>query len=240
MTGRTIIPTANGFGWTSEIPNPITVRFLEFIAQQEVVSPAVIDIGVGLGVATLPALRAGAFVIANDISEEHLYLVGARASTEGFHDRIRLLKAKLPNLPKIEPVDAVHCSNVLHFLSTEEILLAANWMFRFVRPDGHIFIQTISPFAGHFRDFLPVYNYRKRNCVEFAGEMTNAKSFVLPTLREMIPIFINVMESEFLASIFSKVGFKIIYCDYYSRAGLPEPCRLDGRENLGLVAFRPR
>jgi 2-polyprenyl-3-methyl-5-hydroxy-6-metoxy-1,4-benzoquinol methylase len=230
------IPTANGFGWTSDIPNPITRKFLDFISERR--SPSVIDIGVGLGVASLPAMRAGAFVIANDISEEHLKHVGVLANVEGFSDRVQLLNAALPKLPELKPLDAVHCSNVLHFLSAAELMKAAKWMFRSTIPGGSVFIQTLSPFAGHFRNFLPVYVSRKQKGDEWPGEIVAAKDFVLPSLRHMTPDFMHVLESEYLAKVFADAGFQIAFCDYYTRPGLPEPCRFDGRENLGLVAHR--
>jgi hypothetical protein len=61
--GRNLIPTVNGFGWTSDVPNQITCKFLEFISDRQ--SRIVIDIGASLGVASLQAMRAGAFVIVN-------------------------------------------------------------------------------------------------------------------------------------------------------------------------------
>jgi 2-polyprenyl-3-methyl-5-hydroxy-6-metoxy-1,4-benzoquinol methylase len=233
-----LIPITNGFGWTSAIPNQITVEFLKFIGERRSLSPIVIDIGVGLGVAALPALRAGAVVVANDISEAHLNHVCELATAEGFSKKIRPLNAALPKLPEIKGLSAVHCSNVLHFLSSSEIREAAKWMFNSTMPGGRIFIQTLSPYAGHFQMYLPIYESRKQRKERWPGEISGAKNFVIASLRDMTPDFMHVMEIEYLSSLFSDAGFEVIYCDYYSRHGLPEPCRLDGRENLGLISVR--
>ena len=64
------VKTQNGCGWTTDQSNPITDEMLEFIAASE--SPTILDIGAAYGVATLPALRAGATVVANDIESSHL------------------------------------------------------------------------------------------------------------------------------------------------------------------------
>jgi 2-polyprenyl-3-methyl-5-hydroxy-6-metoxy-1,4-benzoquinol methylase len=236
---KDIIPIANAYGWTSDIPNLITVRFLDFTVAMS--SPAiVVDIGVGLGVATLPALRAGAFVIVNDISLEHLSHVGALAAAEGFSGRFRLLQAALPDLPEVEPLDAVHCSNVLHFLSGAQLFQAVRWMYHNTKPGGHVFVQTMSPFSGHYQKYLPAYEERKQANDEWPGEISDAKNFVLPSLRDMTPNFVHVMDRDVISQLFKSIGFIVNFCEYYSRRGLPELCRLDGRENLGLIAVRPK
>ncbi len=86
-----LIPMANRFGWTSDVPNPITCKFLNFISERQ--SPIVIDIGAGFGVASLPVMQAGAFVIVNDLSDEHLNQVARQAEKEAYLDRFQLLKA---------------------------------------------------------------------------------------------------------------------------------------------------
>ncbi len=56
-TVNSIIPIANRCGWTSDIPNPMTCRFLELIRGLN--DPIVIDIGAGYGVASIPATELG-------------------------------------------------------------------------------------------------------------------------------------------------------------------------------------
>jgi predicted RNA methylase len=72
LTESEIVPTHNGYGWTSTVPNQITVALVEWLSSLEQEAPLVLDIGAGLGVGTFPALETGARVIALDIEASHL------------------------------------------------------------------------------------------------------------------------------------------------------------------------
>ncbi len=214
----------------------MTCRWLDYLNTLE--GPLTIDIGAGFGVGTIPALESGAQVIANDIAEDHLNHIAAVAERKGLGDKLQLLKARLPRLPPLKAVDAIHASNVLHFLSGIEMIEGAMWMADVLRPGGKAFIQTLSPFAGHFQRFSAEYDQRKRGGILWPGEINGAQDYVDQTVREMTPEFMHVLESSTAIKIFSEAGFVIEYCDYYTRPGLPVVCRLDGRENLGLVAVK--
>jgi SAM-dependent methyltransferase len=105
-------------------------------------------------------------VIANDIADEHLRAIATLAERERERERKRLrnnlelLKASLPTLPSVQPLDAVQASYVLHFLSGPEMQEAARWMANVLKPRGWKLVQTISPFAGHFRRFHSEYSTR--------------------------------------------------------------------------------
>jgi SAM-dependent methyltransferase len=231
-----LIPTENGFGWTSTIPNPITCRFLSDIERQ--FRPRVIDIGAGFGVATLPALAAGAYVIANDISSAHLEAIEIQARSTDARDRLTTLKAALPHLPYLEGLDAVHASNVLHFLTGAEMIEAARWMWRSLKPNGRAYVQVQSPWIGHYQAFLPEYHRRKALHLRWPGEMHDARRFAAPEIRDITPEFGHVVEAEVARQLFEQAGFDVEYCEYYRRPGLPKVCWLDGRENLGMIAAK--
>ena len=72
MSHSDIVYTHNGLGWTSTIPNQITCEWLDFIHKGQEQPMRVLDIGAGFGVASIPALKHGARVIANDIERSHL------------------------------------------------------------------------------------------------------------------------------------------------------------------------
>jgi SAM-dependent methyltransferase len=224
---------ANDFGWTSTIPNPITHRWLDYL--QPCPAAKTIDIGAGLGVATIPTLKIGASVIANDIADEHLRQIELIAEREGVRDKLSLLNASLPHLPMLQYLDAIHASNVLHFLTGSEMRAASRWMASALRPGGRFFLQTISPFAGHFRGFRTEYDKRKAAGMPWPGEMAAAKDYVAVSLRNMTPPFMHALDVPTATTLFQNAGFEVEYCDYYRRPGLPEICWLDGRENLGIV-----
>ena len=64
-----IQPTVNRLGWSGTIVNEISREFVRFVGG---CGRPVLDIGAAYGVATHPALAAGAVVIANDLALEHL------------------------------------------------------------------------------------------------------------------------------------------------------------------------
>jgi hypothetical protein len=103
---------------------------------------------------------------------------------------------------------------------------------------GRIFVQTTSPFVGHFRRFASDYERRKAAGVDWPGEMT-ARDYAEPAVLEMTPSFMHLLEAPLVRWLFERAGFVVESCDYYRRPGLPEVCWLDGRENLGIVAIKP-
>jgi 2-polyprenyl-3-methyl-5-hydroxy-6-metoxy-1,4-benzoquinol methylase len=83
MSHSEIVATHNGMGWTSTVPNQITCAWLDFIRKIEEQPVCVLDIGAGFGVATIPALKDGARVIANDIETSHLDAIRKEAGDLG-------------------------------------------------------------------------------------------------------------------------------------------------------------
>jgi len=235
-TAQPPIPLTNEYGWTSTIPNPITCRWLEYL--RTVPAARTIDIGAGFGVGTLPALALGARVVANDISQQQLQHIAQLAQQAGLRQNLELLEAALPELPPLKGLDAIHASNVFHFLRGSQMIAAVSWMASAVKSDGKVFLQTVSPFAGHLQRFLPEYQRRKREDLRWPGEIEAARDYADASVRHMTPPFMHVLESFAAVALFEAAGFTVEYADYYTRPGLPAVCRSDGRENLGVVAIR--
>jgi ubiquinone/menaquinone biosynthesis C-methylase UbiE len=77
----------------------------------------VLEIGCGIGTATIGFLRAGATVTAVDLSKESLELARRRASLYGFSDRVEFAEADAERLSDSitpEPYDLVYSFGVLH------------------------------------------------------------------------------------------------------------------------------
>lgn len=231
-----IVPVANRCGWTSTVPNPMTCRFLDLIRKIE--NPRVIDIGAGYGVASIPAMEAGAYVIVNEIDQSQLDHIANLACDKKLQGQFQLLNAVLPNLPDNLPLDAVHASNVLHFLTGDEIVLAAQWMHRNLKSGGKAFLQMQSPWCGQLHSFLQEYETRKAAGLEWPGEIKDAPRYAVEEIRHMMSDFTHVLEAEIVSKVFQDAGFSIEYADYYTRPGLPDVCKFDGRENLGVIVVK--
>lgn len=233
-----IVDTHNGYGWTTTIPNQITVAFLEFIASNSDPVPAVLDIGCGFGVATLPALAAGARVIANDLDAGHLRSVRDQGVKDGFGEWLTTKAGRYPNDLNFEDLVAIHSSNVLHFLDGEEIERGAAAMFEWLRPGGKVFLQVGTIYAGHIKRLVPVFEDNERRGVKWPGEVANARDYVLEDFRAVIPDRMNFLTGPPLVDAYEKAGFQIEKAWYYTRTGLEAPLTNDGREHFGLIACK--
>ena len=108
----TIIPTLNGRGFMFDTLDPYSRSFVEFAAKQR--DPA-LDIGCAYGVATLPALEAGARIVACDMEPGHLEVLTSRVPEERRH----CLTTQVGTLPEVdfnaENFSAVLSSRLFHF-----------------------------------------------------------------------------------------------------------------------------
>src|SRR5262245_63391132 len=80
-----LIPTDNAMGIMTEEPSPAGEAFIAVAARA---GRPLLEVGAAYGNATLPALRAGGTVIANDLSASELGVLASAASGE---DRKRLV-----------------------------------------------------------------------------------------------------------------------------------------------------
>jgi 2-polyprenyl-3-methyl-5-hydroxy-6-metoxy-1,4-benzoquinol methylase len=238
MVEPAIVPTHNGFGWTSKIPNQITLALLDWLSLFPEASPLVLDIGPGLGVGTLPLLEANARVIALDIEKSHLSAIRREAESRAVSHRLSTIAERFPANLQFDQLDAIHCSNVLHFLPGTEIEIGATRMYEWLKPGGKVFLQVGTIFAGHIKRLLPFFEEKRRNGVKWAGETQRARDFVAAEVRDATPHFMNYLDAPVLLEAYQSVGFHIEREWYYTRTGLPEMFRRDGREHFGMIAVK--
>jgi SAM-dependent methyltransferase len=239
MTDGQIVQTHNGYGWTSTVPNQITVALLDWLKTLEHSAPLVLDIGCGLGVGTLPLLEAGARVIAVDLEESHLASIRQAAAERSIADRLTTVVGQFPGSLRFEELDAIHCSNVLHFLPGTQIEAGATKMCDWLKPGGKVFLQVGTIYAGHIKRLLPVFEERRRSGIKWAGETALARQFVASEFRDATPDFMNYLDEIPVVEAFKAAGFLVENGWYYTRNGLPDRLRSDGREHYGLIAEKP-
>lgn len=239
MTDGPIVQTHNGYGWTSTVPNQITVALLGWLTTLEQPAPLVLDIGSGLGVGTLPLLEAGARVIALDLEESHLASIRQEAAERSIADRLTTVVGEFPGSLRFEELDAIHCSNVLHFLPGTQIEAGAAKMCDWLKTGGKVFLQVGTVYAGHVKRLLPVFEERRRSGIKWAGETDLAREFVATEFRDATPVFMNYLDEIPIVEAFEAAGFLLENGWYYTRNGLPDRLRSDGREHYGLIAEKP-
>lgn len=212
--------TQNGMGWAAAVPGQVSEQFIAFARGCH---RPVVDIGCAYGVAAIPA---GA--IAVDLEMGHL-----RAMPPG----VPRLVGRFPDLAfRPGSLDAVHASNVLHFLTGEELVEGVRRMAEWLASGGKVFVQASTPFERPFARFLPEFARRLAAGEPWPGWMAETRAFTDHRRLHQVPAAIHLLEETVLRRLFS--GWEIEYCGYYRRHGLPASLYGDGRESVGLIARR--
>ncbi|KAA5801636.1 class I SAM-dependent methyltransferase [Alkalicaulis satelles] len=231
------IVTLNRRGRTSTILNEINAYFVDLASQA---SRPVLDIGCAMGVAALAALRSGAFVHANDIDPGHLRILQDAAPIE-LRDSLKLVCGRFPNELAYEEnqFDAIHASNLLNFLTGHDIEAGMHCVARWLAPGGRFVSISGSPFAANIRGFIPHYKNSKAKGLRWPGECYNIHQYSNhPTLYEL-PDFLHLLDPSVLGRAARAAGLVVEKAAYIHRRHTPSYIRLDGRENVVLVARKP-
>ena len=228
-------PTRNRTGWTSNVPNELSQLFIAFSATA---TRPVLDIGAAFGVATIPALAVGATVLANDSDPEHL------AALEDLTPP--LLRPQLQLLPGRFPLDldlpahslaAVHASNILHFLTGEELVAGMRKIARWLAPGGRLFVQAGTPYQQPFAAFVPVYEARVAASEPWPGWVEDARAISTHKKLNQIPQSLHLLDEAVLSRLVNSANLQVERLWTYRRHDLPRSMHLDGREGVGLVAY---
>lgn len=221
-------------GWASRHLNPVSAAFAEFCSPELTVP--VLDIGAGLGTATLAALARGARVIANDLEPSHLAGIEAAVSAAD-RPRLALLEGAFPAL-EIEDhsLAAAHASSVFHFLSGRQLEAGFRRLARWIVPGGLVFVQAATPYQQPFTPFLEEYARRVAEGAKWPGWIVKLSEFCQHRQVGQMPRSIHLLDERILARAASDAGLLVERAWLYGREDLPASIRLDGREAVGLIA----
>ncbi|OJX03039.1 MAG: hypothetical protein BGO76_00565 [Caedibacter sp. 38-128] len=198
----------------------------------------VLDIGASYGVASIPALKMGAKVIANDIESRHLEILKKRVPTSCL-GRLELKVGKVPGEVNFaeNSLGAVLASGVLHFVSGEELIEALNQIYKWLKPGGKFFLATSTPYTKIFQNFLPYYIARKKSGHPWPGFIENTADYI-PSIADMIPKSINLLDKDIVETLVTKVGFKIERISSFSISKIANDINCEGNEILGVIAIK--
>ena len=234
------IPTANKMGYSTQIlDGDYSQAFIDYLKQLSV--PNVLEIGPGYGVAASIALSTGAYVTANDLDAQHLEILKQNIS-EDFLSRLTLKVGKFPQETHFpaQSFDAILMSQVLHFLTHEEIEQGLKLLYKWLKPQGKIFVTAISPYMGVLKEFLPVYESRKSQGLSWPGQIENLKAYCTHPCSDINPNFIHVFDPDILRLYFTQAGFKVEKTGYYpTKHGDDTEFKNNGRECVGIIASKP-
>jgi SAM-dependent methyltransferase len=232
-----VITTRNRRGHTSTVLNEYSRMFVNFVPR---CAAPVLDIGCAFGVATLPALEAGGTVVACDMEDAHLRELLARCP-EGRRRSLVAVRAQFPGGGISFPdgsFDAIHASNLLNYLTGDELVEGVARMHDWLRPGGRVFTISGTPYARNVTEFIPIYEAKRANGATWPGEAYGLADLCPhPSVRDLPP-FLHLLDDAVLTRVFTGAGFEIERVEMFQRRNLPEYIALDGRENVGLVARR--
>ena len=213
-----------------------------FINAAAKASKPVMDIGAAYGVATLPALLTGAKVIAVDIEEKHLLAINNSVNGP-LRNQLITIAERFPHFELLpDSLSAVYMSQVLPFLTGDEIEDGIKKIYDWLIPGVDAFIVTFTPYIHHVSSFIPVYEEKKRNGIRWAGYINELSQYSShPHIYKNLPEQIHHIDQDDLVWIFEKTGFVVKESRYFGEeeGPLPDGIRMNGRERVGLIAYKP-
>lgn len=226
--------TLNRMGWSSEEPHEINLEFADFAS---ICVCPVLDLGAGFGAATLAALSRGARVIANDLEPYHLEALGRRVPLP-MRDRLQLRPGRFPADLTFSPesLGAIHASNVLHFLNVTELEAGIRLISDWLVPGGKVFVMVNSPYAQNFKNIIPYFEQQKKEGVRWPGWIDDLTQYSSHPTLQHLPASLNFFDADVLSRPFQTAGLTVELAKEFSRSGLPEILKYDGRENVVLIA----
>lgn len=220
---------------------------LSFIGEQFVTFSSfphkkVMDVGAAFGVATLPILEKGAKVIAVDIEKTHLESIEEKAQSKGLSDNLQTICQKIQDIVIPDnSLDAIYISQVLPFLTGQEIEDTITKIKKWLKPQGKLFIVSFTPYIEHSISYAPVFEEKRKNKEKWPGYIKDLKKYSTgnPIANHLPPSIHHIDEKDLAMALFNH-NFMIEHLSYFGDEAndLPYGIKYDGRERIGVVAKR--
>lgn len=199
----------------------------------------VLDIGAAYGVASIPALQAGAHVIANDMDIRHLKILEKNAPKDSLK-RLQLSVGRIPSEINFaeNSLGAVLASGILHFLPGDEMIEAIEQIYKWLKPGGKLFFASSTPYANLYREFRPLYLRQKKAGQRWPGTIENTGIYA-PNIAHEIPTFVNLLDVDIIKPILLKTGFIIEKLSFFNLSKIANDVYSEGNDVLGGIARKP-
>jgi SAM-dependent methyltransferase len=182
-------------------------EFIEYSIETEL---PVLEIGALFGAATIPLLKKGKTVIANDISAEHLSALYHNAPKEHL-DKLYLNLKSFPFETEFpdNSLQAILVCRIAHFLTGEEILEGFKRIHKWLAPGGRFYFVALSPYHHLLREkFLPIYLEKLEKGEEWPGIIENMQEYN-PKEAKDIPNLMHAFEERIMEPVLAKSDFII-------------------------------
>lgn len=231
------VKTLNKTGFMTTRLDPFSHKFVEFAGKAP--GPS-LEIGSAYGIATLPILKNGYPVIANDLSLHHLRILKKRAPKK-FRKNLTLLPGRFPDDIKLakNSVGSILACRIVHFLDGPTIRRGLKKMYSWLKPGGKIFIVGETAYVGTLKNFIPKYEKKIKQGATWPGHVHDCHKLV-PDLKDIIPDFFHALDVSMLRRELRRAGFVVEKAARFGRPYFPERIRLDGRESVGIIGRKPK
>ena len=231
------VSTLNKYGWMSTKPDPISLEFIEFAKNS---SKPLLDIGGAYGYMSKLAIENGATVILNDTDQRHLDTALQNLPSD-LRKRLIIKKGKFPEELNFldNSIDAVLARRVFHFLSGKELEVGVRKIYRWLTPGGKVFVFAATPYRQFSQEYIKGYEQKKKTD-QYPGEVQDSTKFVSAEEIANTPKFFHFLDIDVLTKLFKDAGFIIETAEYLKIDEVPDHLKLDGRENIGIIAVKPQ
>lgn len=237
------VQTLNNKGAMSPKVDPTSREFVEAAAKPDM---TVLEIGAGYGLVCMEALTLGAKdYTANDLDERHLKILALNVGGLDFDflNCIKLMPGSFPQDVAVQDdtFDAILIARVLHFMKPTEVKATLDAAYKMLKPGGTIYAVMISPYMKFFVPFVEEFERRIEQGWAYPGYIENLSD---NTDKELLPN-LNIGDVFFFFDpqtaqrVFEESGFVVEKSRYTALSYHSYSSKLDGRENVGVVARKP-
>jgi len=238
-----LMPNRLGFDFTLSqemYDNWFTRKFMEYATKLE---KPILEVGPGNGTFVLRAIAKDNTVIASDVSIKQLINIRRYVTKDGLPlKNLYLDNSSFPETTnfKERSLSAVMLHRVLYFLSPNQVEEGLAKIYKWLEPEGKLFIAVMSPQHGEFSDwFLPTYEQRWKEGEDWPGNCLKTKD-ALPLHSYNLPEYIHVMDERPLERALYKYGFSIESKGFISMKSFSgaKGNKRNGKEVFGIIAAK--
>lgn len=226
---RDEIPTLNQYGYMKFEFEHYTQSFVD---HAKIARQPVLEIGTAYGFVTHAALKAGATVVACDLSQEHLDVLVCEAPQESL-ERLYLNQGSFPDdfdFPE-NSFDAILMARILHFLDGKTLERGFAKLHKWLAPGGKFIANNCSIYHSSVKGKMAnIFTQRIAQGERWPGMVS--KHDYDSVHEKFSPAFINVFYKEQLEQILPEFGFKIQEIGYFDYPSDPWPDK-----NMGHIGF---
>jgi hypothetical protein len=228
-----LVSTLNKMGFMTLDLDPYGQKFIELAKHAQ--NP-LLEVGAAFGTVALEVLQQGATLVANDLDINHLDIL-EKNTPDALKKNLKLAPGRFPDEISLleNSFEGIFTSRVIHFFAPEMIEKSMEKFSALLIPGGKLFIVTETPYLSDYKNFIPIFEKRKKDGDRWPGMIENVSQYS-PTRKDNIPNLLHFFDDETLSELIQRYDFEVEEVSMFERPDYPDDLRLDGRESVGIIA----